>query len=65
MCEKTEQLNLLDNLFIIYTIKTSLPWNPNNPINFNKFYQDRYQSDKSFIIQRIQSAYDFIKKIHI
>lgn len=36
-----DYLSLLDDLLIILTLKNSLPWKPQNPINFNKFYENR------------------------
>lgn len=60
--QSVDDLNLLDNLFIIFTIKTSIQWDPQSPINFNKFYQDRRQADDQFMLKRVQKAYDYIKQ---
>jgi hypothetical protein len=46
-------LFLLDDLFINITITQSLPWNPEDPINFIKFYEDRRFSTLECIIKRI------------
>lgn len=56
-------LDIIYNLFMIYTMETTLQFDSRNVKDFNKFYNERKITPKKYIFIRIIKAYKEFKFI--